>query len=252
MKQKPKLTEIDVADLEHTAGTQTRVATDSRIVKEYASDMQAGANFPPITVFSPEGSQRYIVADGFHTLEAAREVGYESFPCNLYVGDVRDALEYALGCNDKHGLRRTNKDKRHAVEMALRDVEWVEWSNNQIAMLCHVDDKTVAKVRTDLALSGEIADPEKRKSGKTDAQGEPVEQPAKKPGTSKKKAAKKDTGNANDNGNRRDVLEVVGVVMSMPFDGKEAVERLKLEELKDEFEYCRDWFTEAAEAAGGE
>ena len=47
--------------------------------------------------------------------------------------------------NTKNGLRRTNADKRKAVEIALR--EFGKMSDVEIARLCGVNDKTVAAHR---------------------------------------------------------------------------------------------------------
>lgn len=46
---------------------------------------------------------------------------------------MRDAILYSCGANDRHGLRRTNEDKRRAVKKSLEDPEWSGWSSNKIA-----------------------------------------------------------------------------------------------------------------------
>ena len=62
-------------------------------------------------------------------------------------GEYRDALLYAVSANASHGIRRTNADKRRAVEMALADPEIAEWSNTKVAELCKVSDVYVGKVK---------------------------------------------------------------------------------------------------------
>lgn len=237
MKQKPELKELDLNEIEATAGTQVRRALDKAVIHDYGEAMLAGALFPSLTVFSPKKSERYILADGFHRLEAAKDCGYESFPCEVFSGSVHDALEFALGANTEHGLRRSNKDKRHAVELACKDPEWSKWSADEIARLVRVSGQLVRNIRTELNITPETT---QTKDG------------TKRKGTNKKKA-KKANGDAIptvgiDTANRKDILGVLGLVMSLPFDGKEAVERLGLKEMKGEFEYCRDWFKEAADA----
>ncbi len=55
------------------AGIQQRAAMlNSGIVAEYAEAMQAGAQFPPITIFN-DGEINWL-ADGYHRAEAADEV----------------------------------------------------------------------------------------------------------------------------------------------------------------------------------
>ena len=147
---------ICINEIEATANTQVRRMLDSGVIEEYAEAMQAGAFFPALTVFAEKDSQRYILADGFHRLAAAKVAGLAHFSCEVLSGGVRAALGHALGANDQHGLRRTNADKRNAVELALKDPEWAQWSHANIARLCRVADKTVAKIREDMVLSGDI------------------------------------------------------------------------------------------------
>jgi uncharacterized ParB-like nuclease family protein len=231
MQQAPKLTELELDAIEATAGTQVRVALDKARIKEYADFMLQGQFFPPMTVFNPPGSLHYYLADGFHRLEAAKSVGYETFPCEMYAGTLRDALQYALGANHDHGLPRTQQDRRNAIALALKDPEWSKWSNAQIARLCHVDDKTVAKVRKELNIPA----PDKVKTAQLDGEGKVVEQKSKKA----RKSAPIDSGN------RKELLTAIATIKAMPFSGAEAVERLGLESLGEDLAYCRDWFTEA-------
>lgn len=44
-------------------------------------------------------------------------------------GSQRDAILYSLGANAAHGRRRTNADKRRAVQRMLSDEEWSRWSH---------------------------------------------------------------------------------------------------------------------------
>ena len=62
-------------------------------------------------------------------------------------GKNRDAVLYSVGANSTHGQRRTNADKRRAVETLLRDDEWGKWSNAEIARRCCVDEKTIRNYR---------------------------------------------------------------------------------------------------------
>jgi hypothetical protein len=65
-------------------------------------------------------------------------------------GSARDAVLAAAGANATHGIRRTNADKRHAIERLLADPEWSRWSDHEIARACHVDHKTVGRVRREV------------------------------------------------------------------------------------------------------
>lgn len=126
-------------------GTQTRAAIDWMVVGEYADAMRGGASFPPVTVFY-DGSD-YWLADGFHRYHAASKTALPTIPADVRQGTRRDAVLHSVGVNDTHGLRRTNADKRRAVETLLRDAEWVLWSDREIARRCAVVHTFVGDIR---------------------------------------------------------------------------------------------------------
>lgn len=138
-------------------GTQMRAQLDTATVAEYADTMTASGwgAFPPIIAYY-DGSD-YWLADGFHRLAAWRSLADFSdalIPADVRSGTRRDAILHAAGANASHGLRRTNADKRRAVETLLRDQEWAAWSNGEIARRCAVSDVFVGKVRDDLSPNG--------------------------------------------------------------------------------------------------
>jgi N6-adenosine-specific RNA methylase IME4 len=131
-------------------GTQSRVEQNQLVIDDYAEKMLAGDVFPPPTVFF-DGSS-YWLADGFHRVNAAIQAGFEEIYCEVKSGALRDAVLYSVGANAKHGLRRTNEDKRHVVTVLLNDEEWGKWSNVKIAEMCGVSDTFVSNIRTLLSL----------------------------------------------------------------------------------------------------
>lgn len=126
-------------------GTQTRVALHEETVAEYAAAMEEGAQFPPVVVF--HDGTNYWLADGFHRVAAEKVVGWSETNADVKQGTRRDAVLYSVGANGEHGLRRTNADKRRAVETLLRDEEWVKWSDREIARRCGVGYSLVADAR---------------------------------------------------------------------------------------------------------
>src|ERR1035437_8734024 len=78
-----------------------------------------GDRFPPVVVFQNDGE--FIMADGFHKFRSARRAKLTHILAEIRKGTRTDALRFALGANHKHGLRRSNLDKRRAVEMALTE-----------------------------------------------------------------------------------------------------------------------------------
>lgn len=133
---------------------QCRASIDTGVVNEYAERMQAGDDFPPIEVFGTKA--KCWIADGWHRVLGARQIGAEAIKARLTAGGRVDALRYALGANALHGHRRSNADKRRAVEIALR--EFPKLSTAKLADLCGVSrpfvetlrpqDATVASSRT--------------------------------------------------------------------------------------------------------
>lgn len=138
MTKKLKLAEI-VTD----AGTQVRAGLNEATVADYAEALADGAEFPPVIVF--HDGDRYIAADGFHRIHAALKNGARVIECDIRKGGKAAALMFALGCNVHHGLRRTNADKRHAVELAVK--EFGKFSDAALAEMCAVNRELVAEVR---------------------------------------------------------------------------------------------------------
>lgn len=106
---------IKLSDLV-TEGLQIRCAIDKDVVAEYAEAMKDGKEFPPVIVYR-EKSKPYL-ADGYHRVGAAKELGLDEIEAEVREGGFNEALKYALRANAEHGLRRTNADKRHALEIA--------------------------------------------------------------------------------------------------------------------------------------
>lgn len=129
--------------------SQMRVAgMDAGTVADYAAAMIAGAEFPPVVLF--HDGTAYWTGDGFHRVAAARDIKRETILAEVRDGGSREAVLLAAGANATHGLRRTQADRRKAVETLLKDTEWTRWSDREIAKACAVDHKTVGSVRREL------------------------------------------------------------------------------------------------------
>ena len=252
MATKKSIKELPVVEIEASAATQTRYRIDPTTVEEYAAAYRNGQILPELTVFAEKGSKRYLLADGFHRLAAAKRVGHETVACQIQRGGVREALQHALGANDEHGLRRSNKDKRNAVTLALKDPEWLSWSNAMIGRLCRVDDKTVAKVREDLVVAGEI---EEQDTVKETVAGKVRERKSKK-GSSEIRTARKSNKKQEDSGkkrrtqpevNRDDCIAGAKAVLSYPDSGA-SLAGFDAFSNRDVFERLRQFCTEYIDA----
>lgn len=191
---------IRVTQIRADGGTQMRAQLDPATVDDYRGILYRQERtlnwpFPPLTVFY-DGSD-YWLADGFHRLAAFVELFHiannpdvtHTLPCLVHPGTRRDAILYAAAANSDHGLRRTNADKRRAVETLLRDEEWRQWSDHEIARRCEVSQAFVTKVRAALTDNG-YQSPEHRigadgrtintaKIGQTQPRREPKPRPAR-------------------------------------------------------------------------
>lgn len=137
---------LKLAQIITNGGTQPRAEINPFKVDEYLEDMNNGAVFPAIAVFYDGTS--YWLADGYHRLKAHLKAGYHDIECDIHQGTQRDAILYSVGANATHGLRRTNEDKRRAVNRLLNDDEWSQWSNREIAKRCRVSEGMVRSLRT--------------------------------------------------------------------------------------------------------
>ena len=112
-KQRVRIADLDLS-------LQARAEMDAAAIEEYAEAMRNGAQFPPISVrdIGTEAQPHKIVTDGMHRVKAAMLNGEEEITAQLLPGTMQSAYLDALKANATHGLRRTNADKRHALEMA--------------------------------------------------------------------------------------------------------------------------------------
>lgn len=138
---------IGINKLNMHGGTQPRDKINDQVVHEYATAMRDGEQFPPVTVFY-DGST-YWLADGFHRVAAVKQLCGAEIKADIHQGTRRDAILFSASANAKHGLQRTNADKRRVILRLLRDAEWAKWSNREIARQCKVDEKTVRNVRAE-------------------------------------------------------------------------------------------------------
>ncbi len=137
---------IKISDIDIERSVQVRARIDPRTVEEYAEHITAKKPpLPPIIVFGPDSRGKYYLSEGWHRLEAHKRADRASVNATIRDGDWKAALEHALGSNARHGLRRSNADKRRVVELALK--HWPGWSQSMIADKCGVHVNTVAAIK---------------------------------------------------------------------------------------------------------
>lgn len=175
---------VELKNLVINKGTQGRVSLDQRAIKDYADDIKnalASAEakakekdpkatvdldlfmteenpMPAVEVYR-DAEGHLFLTDGFHRYNAHKEAGLKTIMANIVdvipnesgEGErpvtLRDAILRSTAVNQGHGVRRTQNDKRRAVEILLADKEWKGRANNWIAEQAGVSEFLVRKMR---------------------------------------------------------------------------------------------------------
>ncbi len=186
----PEIRMVPLTDIQTDEAAQTRFQTRPGVVRDYAAAMKAqlkdgDLRFPPIVLFAdgkleacPTAS--YYLADGYHRVLAARKSGLTEIKAEIHQGTQRDAILYGISANSAHGLRRTNADKRKAVQLLLADAEWSQWSDREIGKRCGVSNRFVGCMRS-ASVNGSQIERKVKRGGAVYAMSV---KPAKKPSTS--------------------------------------------------------------------
>lgn len=143
-----EITEISTDAIILDKRTQPRATVDEFIVNEYRVDMMNGDEFPPVMVFAENGN--YYLADGWHRLLAAQQLGRKTIACAIKPGTIREAILYSCSANADHGKRRTPGDVSRAINKLLNDPEWTMLSDGEIAKTCRATRSYVSQLRRSL------------------------------------------------------------------------------------------------------
>lgn len=222
--------------IEATTATQVRTELNRSVIELYQEDIEHGADMPPVVVFREKGSERVILADGFHRLLAHINADILEIEVDIQEGGMHEALAYALQANRTHGLRRTNSDKVNAVKLALKDPIFRDLTQQEIADLCGVSRKTVSRI----SVRDTTDVPEGKKVKPKKPSPDDV-RPTKKPPTQ----AEVELG---------ELRQALALIQALPYDGDTAAQTLELS--KDDaadLEYVSTWCAHAVfTARGGE
>ncbi|MAG85861.1 MAG: hypothetical protein CMB97_00385, partial [Flavobacteriaceae bacterium] len=107
---------------------------------------------PPVVVFATDEGN--LLADGFHRIKAAKKLGLTEIEADVKQGTRKDAEEYAVLANLKHGKPLTRKERQKAIKRML--ILHPERANNWIAEELGVSDMTVKKYREELESASQI------------------------------------------------------------------------------------------------
>jgi hypothetical protein len=134
---------------------QTRLGLDEERVEilcEKYKDEGAAAFPPPIVYLDADGV--LWLADGHYRLAAIRKALGPEDPrvvrAEVREGSKRDAIYCAAGANGKHGTQLTWEETRRNIERLLRDPEWGQMSDREIASHTGVSNYYVSKIHREL------------------------------------------------------------------------------------------------------
>jgi hypothetical protein len=128
---------------------QAREHFDDEVIEAYREAYADGVELPPIEVVDVGGE--LLAVDGFHRISGALKAGHEFIRVHIVekAEDVERAQWIALSKNCKHGLRRTSRDKRKVVRLALENGIGQEQSSRTIADHVGVHHSTVQRIRAE-------------------------------------------------------------------------------------------------------
>lgn len=217
-------------NIEATDATQVRAKLSDDTIDQYREEIETGAEFPPVVVFAEDGSQRYILADGHHRLYATIHAGHDEIDVELRVGDMHDALEFALQANRAHGLRMTNADKVKGVKMALADPELSQKTQQEIADIVGITREAVNRIsRRDTLdatkeVDGEPGESEENSDGNVRAtKPEPTQQEIE----------------------RAELRQAASLIKALPYGGEETVHLALTPDDVADLEYISTWCAHA-------
>jgi ParB-like chromosome segregation protein Spo0J len=136
---------LSISKIRLNGGTQTREAINYNVVEEYTERYREGLEMDPVGVVYD--GQEYWLYDGFHRVSAAQSAHLDEINVEVKNGDREYAVWLAAAANAKHGLKRTNADKRRAVTSVLALGSFAGKSDREIAEHCGVSHTFVAELR---------------------------------------------------------------------------------------------------------
>jgi ParB-like chromosome segregation protein Spo0J len=144
--------ELKVSEIVMDKKLQPRMRLTDEAVDEYAESMTNGEALPPCLVMF-DGERNWL-CDGFHRVTAAKKLGLTTIACVVMLGTHTEAMWTAAAANMKHGVRRSNLDKRRAIAMALESKPVA--SLREVAEHCGVTHEMVRQFRQQIDAVEEI------------------------------------------------------------------------------------------------
>ena len=129
--------QVRISDLRQDRELQCRVEMDHFIIEDYSAVLANSGELPPITVFRDERGVMFV-PDGHHRIAAHERQNRTHINADVRPGTIRDAILFACGANEEHGMRRSVKDRQVAVFRLLDDPMWCKMPLREMAKVCKV------------------------------------------------------------------------------------------------------------------
>ncbi|WP_055128806.1 ParB N-terminal domain-containing protein [Pseudomonas mediterranea] len=114
----PGVVDVGVARIVRSPELQPRKGLDLPTVKRYAAQLDAGHQFPPLTIYQV-GTVLYL-ADGWHRLAAAESLDHGYVKAQVIVGTFEEAQWAAGEANLRHGLPLKSSEIRNAFRLFIK------------------------------------------------------------------------------------------------------------------------------------
>lgn len=136
---------IELCEIREDERTQARQSTCDDAIAEYIEHLD---ELPPIDLFLLDDGY-YMIGDGWHRYRAHQQAGRGKIRANIIGKGAVDAMFYAAAANAKHGLLRSNADKRRAVKICLDalKVKGETWELREISDHCGVSHEFVRQIK---------------------------------------------------------------------------------------------------------
>ena len=120
-------------------------------VAEIVESIKSGVKLPPGVAY--DVGDRIVLSEGFHRYEAFTQAKRTHFSVEVRGGTLEECRLNALASNQGHGLKRTNADKKRALEEVLKIVANYEpkWADGTVADFIGVSRQFVSDNRPQVA-----------------------------------------------------------------------------------------------------
>ncbi len=143
--------QVRISDLTQDKTIQVRSSLEEDAIDRYKACFDA---LPPVEVVRTADGN--LLADGFHRVTAAKQLGHTHIAANVREGTREDAEEIALLSNNTHGVPLRPWERDRAI-LRLHKLH-PEWSNREMARRMAVSEGTVRNLRKNQRILDELKD----------------------------------------------------------------------------------------------